>query len=156
MSSWGMQSYHAAGQPVFAELAAQNHPPLLIADSPSLYGALVPGVTVKPERALLPADVQFLNENYLPHWGMLFVAGKRFEAAEGAQEFEMAIPGDYRLEADTPVRIDGEIVQPDAIIRLAAGPHRIEADAAGALRWAKALPPPAAEPIGLLTFFGAD
>jgi hypothetical protein len=153
MSSWGLQNYHAAGQPVFAALVARHQPPLLIADSPSLYGALIPGVTVRPERALLPADVKFLNDTYLPHWGMLFVAGKRFEAAAGARAFEIAIAGDYRLEAEAPVRIDGEDVQPGAIIALAAGPHRIEAGAAAALRWAKALPPPAAEPVGLLTFF---
>lgn len=156
MSSWGVQNYQAANQPIFAEIVARKQPPMLLADSPSLYGAVIPGVVVRQERALLPEDVQFLKDNYVPHWGMLFVAGKQFEAADGVRDFAIAVAGDYRLEAGAPVRIDGQAVPPGAIIPLGAGPHRIEAGIEATLRWAKALPPPATEPVGLLPFFGVD
>lgn len=156
MSSWGMETYHAAGQPVFPAMVEAAQPPLLLADSPSLYGTLVPGLTLKSERQLLPADVAFLKDTYVPHWGMLFVAGKQLRAADGAQEFEIAIAGAYRLESPAPASIDDERVPPGGIVQLAVGTHTFDAGSDAILRWAKALPPPAEEPVGLLPFFGVD
>src|SRR5262249_30518901 len=54
MSSWGMAHYHAIGEPVFPDLVAQGQPPLLLADSPSLYGALIPDIAISDRRKLLP------------------------------------------------------------------------------------------------------
>lgn len=148
MSSWGVENYRRAGQPVFADLIARHQPPLLLADSPSLFAALVPGVKVDRGRALLPEDARVLQENYIRHWGMLFVAGKQLRPAEGAA-FGIAVAGEYRLEAAAPLVIDGNRLAPGATIALSAGAHSVDfGGAAGeaTLRWAQAslvrTPPP--------------
>jgi hypothetical protein len=162
MSSWGMDRYRAAGEPVFAALVADAQPPMLLADSPSLYAALVPGFATPAERLLLAEDAQFLSDHYQQYWGMLFVAGKRFAVpAGGARDgFTIAVAGDYRLEGTLPVRIDGREFMPGEIVSLAVGEHAFEADApAGGtetvlrLLWAAAGPAPEAPPVDLLSFF---
>jgi hypothetical protein len=159
MSSWGMEKYHEASRPLFADLVAKTQPPLLLADAVSLYGAMVPGISVAiPELTLLPTDAAFLRDNYLPHGGMLFVAGKQLKAAAGSEAaFDIAVAGDYRLEAAAPVVIDGQSVQAGAIVTLAAGSHQLGAAAAAqdaTLRWANARQSPD-DMIGILEFFAA-
>jgi hypothetical protein len=161
MSSWGMDRYHAVGEAVFPDLVAQAQPPLLLADSPSLYAALIPDITVSDSRKLLPEDVRFLKDNYVQHWGMLFVAGKRMELPSdgGSTAFDIVIAGDYRLEAIAPVRIDGHWLKPGDVVTLAAGWHDLSAGLArgnAVLRWADALPPPEGEAVDLFAFFDAD
>jgi hypothetical protein len=157
MSSWGIDNYRRAGRPIFAGLVAKTQPPLLVADSPSLYAAMLPDITVADEYTLLPADIRFLKENYLQYWGMLFVAGKRLQASSADNvAFDMAISGDYRLDSEAAVMIDGALRQPGDIISLAAGPHRFEAGSARGevfLRWAKAPPPLESEPVSFFAFF---
>jgi hypothetical protein len=161
MSSWGMQNYYRVGQPYYPPLVAQAQPALLLADSPSLYAALIPGVVVREERRLLPEDIRFLQDNYVQHWGMVFVAGKRLSMAAGRDRtaFDVAIAGDYRLEAGAPVRIDGRSVAPGEVVALGAGNHWFRPDGTASdaiLRWAKAMEPPASEPVDILAFFGVE
>jgi len=161
MSSWGMQIYQKTGRPYYPDLVAQAQPPLLLADSASLYAALIPGVTVKEERRLLPEDVRFLQDNYVQHWGLIFVAGKKLRppAAGGRAGFETAIAGDYRLEAAAPLTIDGVSVQPGEIVTLGSGEHWFQAERMApdaVLRWANVTNPPSDEPVHLLTFFGVN
>ena len=59
---------------------------------------------------LLPEDRRTLLDNYIHHWGLLFVAGKRLEIERGTFELEILIPGDYTLEGTLRVRIDGRPV----------------------------------------------
>ena len=153
MSSWGVENYRRAGQPVFADLIARRQPPFLLADSPSLFAALVPGVKVDRSRALLPEDAQALQANYIRHWGMLFVAGKQLRPEAGIG-FEIAIAGDYRLEAPAPLVIDGNRLAPGSIVTLAAGTHSVAFGTAGeaTLRWAQASVP-TLEPTDPLAFF---
>ena len=41
---------------------------------------------------LLRSDFEFLRRNYVPHWGLLWVAGKRFEPSGGAEQvFEVIV-----------------------------------------------------------------
>ena len=155
MSSWGMDVYRAAGEPVFPAIVGQDQPPMLLADSPSLYAALVPGFETPDERHLLPEDAQFLSDHYLQYWGMLFVAGKRFAAGSAHSDFTIAVAGDYRVEGAGLVRIDGRGFMPGDIVSLSAGPHRFDGDTATETRlvWAAAQPAPAEAPVDLLTFF---
>jgi hypothetical protein len=162
MSSWGMEDYRRAGRPVFPDIVARTQPPMLLADSPALYGALIPGIIIiKEKRALLPADARFIKENYVTHWGMLFVAGKQLAIPAGGRPvaFDIVVAGDYRLESPVPVSLDGRQLQPGSVVMLAIGPHEVAAaggPAQAIMRWARALPPPEEAPIGLLTFFGVD
>jgi hypothetical protein len=155
MSSWGVANYRRAGQPVFAALVAQHQPPFVLADSPSLYAALVPGVLVNRARALLPDDARFLQDSYIRHWGMLFVAGKHLRPAAG-DSFDIAVAGAYRLEAAAPLVIDGNRLAPGDTVTLAAGAHSVDfgGNAAEAtLRWAEASAMPALAPTHPLAFF---
>jgi hypothetical protein len=156
MSSWGVDIYRQAGQPIFADLVAKDQPPFVLADSPSLYGALAPGIEVNQDRALLPEDVHFLQENYVRHWGMLFVAGKHLQSSDRA--IRIAVAGEYRLEATAPAMIDGSKVEPNGVVALTAGDHAIELSGAGeaTLRWAAASRVPALAPADPLTFFHRD
>ena len=154
MSSWGVENYRRAGQPVFAALVARNQPPFVLADSPSLYGALVPGVAVDQDRTFLPEDTRFLQDNYIRHWGMLFVAGKHLDPS--ATGFDIAVSGDYRLEADTALAIDGTPVAPSGTINLSAGPHTLDfggGSGEATLRWAQASSVPALPATDPLAFF---
>ena len=154
MSSWGVENYRRAGQPVFAALVARNQPPFVLADAPSLYGALVPGVAVEQGRTFLPEDARFLQDNYIRHWGMLFVAGKHLDSS--ATSFDIAVSGDYRLEADAALAIDGTPVAPRGTVNLSAGAHTLDfGGGAGAatLRWAQASTVPALPATDPLAFF---
>ena len=156
MSSWGVDTYRQAGQPIFAELVAKDQPPFVLADSPSLYGALVPGIEVNQDRALLPEDARFLQQNYVRHWGMLFVAGKRLQSSD--RTFRNAVAGQYRLEAAAPAVIDGSKIEPNGVVALTVGDHTISFGGAGdaTLRWAAASDVPAMAPTDPLTFFDRD
>jgi hypothetical protein len=156
MSGWGVENYRRAGQPVFAELVARHQPPFVLADSPSLYSALVPGVELDSDRTFLPEDTRFLNENYVPHWGMLFVAGKHLASeGGGVLGFDITVAGEYRLEAATPLVIDGMTLDPGGTLALVAGAHTADFGAAAGevlLRWAQASSVPA-PPTDPLAFF---
>jgi len=154
MSSWGVENYRRVGQPVFAALVARNQPPFVLADSPSLYGALVPGVVVDQDRSFLPEDARFLQDNYIRHWGMLFVAAKHLGSP--ATNFDIAVAGAYRLEAAVPLLIDGNRLAPGGTIALSAGAHSVDfGGTAGdaTLRWGQASSVPALPPTDPLAFF---
>lgn len=158
MSGWGMNSYRKAGRPVFADLVAKRQPPLLLADAPVLNAVFLPDWEVDERYALLPADTDYLQDNYLPYWGMVFIAGKRLRVpvSTDVETFEMAVSAEYRLDSAGPTVIDGLSRQPGDVIMLGAGRHILSGESAGSeviLRWAKAPPPPQSEPVDLATFF---
>jgi len=145
MTSWGMEKYRAEGRPLIAERAAVRPPVFLIVSHPALQAALdgEPG----GRGALLPSDATLLRENFIPHWGPIWVAGKALPAAEADQAFNIAIPGPYTVESAAPVAVDGEKAAPGAIVRLGCGPHRIAAHAGPVrLRWGDHLMRPANPP----------
>jgi len=106
---------------------------------------------------LFRPDFELLRENYVPHWGAVYVAGKRLELAAGAgpQTFEILIAGTYTLETERQVAIDGEPMEPGAYVTLTRGPHTITPTDGTArrvtLRWGRDLfvpaQPPSPQPI---------
>lgn len=153
MSTWGMESYRAAKRPIMADLIARKAPPLLIVNTPALdISRPAPPNGVSSPYNLFPADFKVLRENYIRHWGAIYVAGKRLDLAAdaSARTFEIMVPGTYTLEADGPVVIDGAPVTPGAYVELARGPHSAAAAAGAAqqvtLRWGKNLFVPARSP----------
>jgi hypothetical protein len=157
MSSWGMDQYQQEGRPVFPALIAAGQPPLLLADSIPLYHALIPNVVTAPAWHLLPADRAFLADNFIRHWGLVFVAGKILQPTSGSIEatFEIAIAGDYRVTAEGPIRLDGHEMAPDDVVTLGAGAHTFQngTNAPATLRWAAAGDAPVDQPIDLADFF---
>lgn len=152
MSSWGMENYLNAGVPIFRDIVARERPPFLIASIASLD----PAVDKEALRAdgylsLFDEDNRLLADNYVQHWGRLYVAGKtlRFPTENAKLAFEILIPGRYTLEAEGVIEIDGQSFQPHETLELAAGWHDSRALAGSGtavLRWGDRLPRPAAPP----------
>jgi len=161
MSSWGLESYRAAKRPIMAGLIAQYAPPLLIANSPALdLSIAMPSDQKDNPYSLFQEDFEFLRENYVHHWGAVYVAGKRLELPAGAepQTFEILITGTYTLETDGSVDIDGESMAPGSHVTLTRGSHTVTAADSAArrviLRWGRDLFVPADRPSAQPLYIG--
>jgi hypothetical protein len=143
MSTWGIETYRASGQPSLADLLHAEQPVFVLANSPVLDDAF--GEKAEPE-ALLPRDIAALRENYVHHWGAIWVAGKVFaEAGPVPRDFEVVIAGAYTIEAPGDVVIDGRAAGPGAVIHLEQGWHSLRVANGSArvlLRWGDHLPLP--------------
>ena len=158
MSTWGMDSYRAAGKRVFARAIAEKGPPLLIADHPllDLENKVYPLGTHYGHR-LLPDDRAALDAAYVHHWGPIYVAGAQvlFEDPARPKTVNIAVAGPYTLETVHPVTIEGSLVQPGENLTLSRGPHEIKASETPlpvTLRWGKDLYRPD-EPAPNMPFF---
>lgn len=143
MSDWGIEAYRAAGRPALAQVIAEQAPVFLLANEKTLIDAVIGTQLAKPEQSLLEADRQALIENYIPHWGIVFVAGKTLKVDTSAPTgFDIAIPGLYTVEATDSVVIDGVLYAPAETVRLERGAHAMAPRAAPAtvtLRWGQHL-----------------
>lgn len=142
MTSWGVEEAAARGRPALAEAIARDAPPLLIVNSPVIEAALDPAMEW-PGPRLVPADARALRETYIPHWGALWVAGKRLAGPEG--RFVLRLGGRYTLECSGRRTLDGSERACGSVVSLEAGPHDWSGGAAR-LRWGDHLPRPAAAP----------
>ncbi len=140
MSTWGLEAYRQRGVPVMRLLIEKHQPQFLIANSPVLrindeewFGQN------KSIYRLLDEDYIVLKENFVAHWGVLYVPGKRFKQLNQKREhvFEVLIEGQYTVEADGELMIDGRRVMPGEVVSLPKGQHRIETIGAHSvvLRW---------------------
>ena len=153
MSTWGMENYLASGRPVMRGLLESRKPVFLVANIDSLRLDLPPEQAVGPDGyRLLQADYSILRDNFIHHWGAIWVAGKRLKAAAAgrAHRFEILIPGSYTVEAKAPVNIDGVERKPGATVELDKGQHTFAMPTAPAtliLRWGVNLYRPAGVPV---------
>jgi len=158
MSTLGMIKYHQGAYEDLRSVLERTPASFVVADHPGLLRALTGHpAELHPLFQLKPGDARYLWENYLHHWGLLFVAGKRLELrAHEALEFHLRVPGKYTLEAQKSVRIDGVLRQPGETFNLPAGAHSAlgHTHASIALRWGNALPLPAASPPRTSLFTG--
>jgi hypothetical protein len=158
MSTWGLESYRAANRPIMADLLARHGPPLLIANTPALdlNRADAEDEKTSPYN-LFPEDINILRDNFIHHWGAIYVAGKRLSlvAGGGVRTFEILIPGSYTLEAVEAIFLDDELLAPGATVELTRGAHRMAGPESQALqvtlRWGRDLfvpsVPPSPQPI---------
>lgn len=127
MSTWGMESYRARGEPVMAGILQSEQPRYLIANSWAL-DISEPQIGGEAANAykLLDEDHRILRENFVHHWGIVYVAGKQFDLRPSEPEtFEVLISGVHTLESPVPVLIDGVIYEPDEQVVFDQGTHRI-------------------------------
>ena len=81
LTSWVMDNYRRQGQRRIAMLVTERKPRFVIAQHPMILDALTEGAAVPQERySLFPEDAAALHDNFIPHWGQLWIAGKRLEA----------------------------------------------------------------------------
>lgn len=124
MSTWGMAGYQQRGVPVFERMLVRETIPLVIIDGPALEHAAsqFPGPPTAP--TLLDQDRKTLRDNYIPHWGAIWVAGQRLSVGPAETEVRILIPGTYTLEGGS-MTIDGKAVPPGSTVILGRGDHRL-------------------------------
>ena len=126
MSTWGMKDYLARDSAIFDELIRTRRPVFLIANSPAL--ALRSADTAyagTASYALREADVQTLRDNFVHHWGPIYVAGKRFGVDTSLRTIPISIPGTYTIATSGPIQIDGNSYGSGEYVDLASGTHRV-------------------------------
>lgn len=136
MSTWGMENYRAKGKPIMADILRQETTPLLIVNGHAIY-AVTKGMSSDNPHRFLAEDAAILHENFIPHWGAIWVAGKILEVSSAPSEFTILTGGTYTLEAATPVIIDGKRIEPNMTVELSVGGHVISSSggATVTLRW---------------------
>lgn len=149
LSSWGLEVAQAKGTAGYADIIARHAPLMVIANSPAIEKAFDPAMPYDGLR-LPPADEAALRDNYVRHWGPVWVAGKRLSAGP----FTLTIGGRYRLECKGDgVGLDGVRHPCGTVLNLAPGAHTAEGATPATLRWAKARPASAATPPDLPIFY---
>ncbi len=135
-SGWALGNYWTKGHPEYAQATEKAAVPLLIANSHALANVFADQPVGD---RLLPEDEALLRANFVPHGGMVFVAGKRIPARSVLSGEYLATPGSYRVE-DAAVAIDGIRHEAGATVSLDRGNHRFEnpSDTPATLRWAAA------------------
>jgi hypothetical protein len=80
MSTWGMDSYLSNNRPIMNNLVRKQSPVFLVANATPLYIFLDYKAFDKLKNyRLLKEDWDVLKQNYIHHWGLLYVAGKQFQ-----------------------------------------------------------------------------
>lgn len=148
MSTSVLTRYRARGRPAIEALVREHAPAFLLANVIGLELHLDwDEVQASPHR-LLRADFEFLQRNFVHHWGPLWVPGRTIDltAVGDAVAFELPIAGEYTVDAGAAVVLDGTRRAPGDVVYLVAGRHTIEATSLAAsvtLRLGRHLPVPA-------------
>lgn len=161
MSTWGTENYRAAGQPIFSDIIEEQQPKFLLANKIQLDLALpdeVRGRVIHPDYDLLEADLNVLRENYIPHWGKLYVAGKYLVVSEPGKHYEMKvlIEGRYTFEGESPLILNDQKLLPGEVVFLKKGIHGAMSSETGvfAFRWGDHLGIPEKSPRDSYLFSG--
>ncbi|NMH64851.1 glycosyltransferase family 39 protein [Shewanella salipaludis] len=144
MSTWGMDNYRRQNRPLLAQAIEERKPKFFIANLGSLDVEHKTNLKSVAAYRLLDPDQRALSDNYIHHWGELYVAGKRFTLENAASEirFPIIIDGRYTLESEAKVSIDEIRLAPGETLWLEAGNHKIQGAAAPGrytLRWGEHL-----------------
>lgn len=141
MTTWGVRKYRAGIEESFVDAMTRETVPLLIVNQDEIARNQL---DVEPWWAFLPADAKALREGFIPHWGPIWVAGRRFPADGAQRSFVTYTPGTYTVEG-AAARIDGRLYATGETLNLARGAHRFEPAGTGetVLRWGDHLRRPA-------------
>lgn len=156
MSTWGMENYRESGQPVMRDLLVTQRPVFLIENAPSLA---LDGPPQDSRHSLIPEDFDVLRNNFIRHWGAIWVLGKHLDLEEANTEytFEILVPGTYTVEGGVSIVLDGIEHVPGTFVELAHGYHTAlspRASTSVKLRWGRNLYRPAEEQTYEPVFMG--
>ena len=142
MSTWGVEVYRDSGEPIYRKILTEHQPRFVLANSSLLETALT---RAGEDQRMLQADAKTLRENYVHHWGPIWVAGKTLQATTQPRQFEVLLAGQYPVGGTGPVEVDGQRRRPGDVIILGQGIHTASRVPAGTtLRWGRNLPVPIA------------
>ncbi len=159
MSTWVLGDYKNRGTPQLKESIENNKPPFFIANIGPLDFMDKTPIFQNPKYTILDDDKKALVENYIHHWGELYVAGRHIKLSKTNPEsrFPLLIFGEYTLEGPSTVFIDGVKVVPGDSVYLSDDTHIMSMDQATGdytLRWGKQLYRPQSPPIEMAIFNG--
>jgi len=159
MSTWGIESYTHRKKPILKQTIQNNNPPFFIANVGSLDIEKQTSLQSYKQYELLETDLHALTDNYIHHWGELYVAGKHFNLSEAKPEasFFIQIQGVYTLESSSTALMNGRRLNPGESIYLAQGSHVIQAlelPRKYTLRWGEQLYRPKFQPSAKAIFNG--
>ena len=120
-SGWGLENYYRSGEPVYSQTMAAEPVPMLLANNVVLQDLFHDTFF---DGRLLPDDDRILRDNYIPHWGRVFVAGKIIARGEGPLAIAIAVPGRYTVEGGG-IAIDGRYYAAGSVVTLARGMRRV-------------------------------
>ena len=129
MSRWGMAIYYEAGKPIMADIMRQDQPKFLVANREMLYLDDYDVSEAGPQHAnLFKQDMEVLRDNFVHHWGALYVLGKALKTGPHSEEraFEIYSDGPYTLEGAGQLMIDGALYTAGDVVKLTRGGHRYE------------------------------
>ena len=143
MSGWKMREYYKANQAVFPSILEKSSPKFVLANIDTLD--LDRPDKQRSGKVLLSEDFQVLRDNYIHHWGAIYVPGKILNVDQPLSTFEIIIAGSYTLESDHAVTINGNSYASGDTITLPRSTHEISSTKAqtAVLRWGKDLYKPA-------------
>ncbi|EDL47919.1 glycosyltransferase family 39 protein [Erythrobacter sp. SD-21] len=150
MSTWGTEQYLEGKHPPLAATIRRDQPPLLILNTPILEDAVF-GTNKLGDFRLLDKDGAILRDDYVEHWGPVWVAGKTIASA--ADRFEIVLAGEYTLECEGRAAIDGKTLSCGSTVTLDQGIHDWSGPEA-VLRWGDHLPRPAEAPPTTPIYYG--
>jgi len=107
-----MEEYKQKGKPVMKDVFKSKPPEFILANIDSLKLDTVR--KERPTRRLMKEDEDLLIDNFIHHWGPIYVPGKRINAEPTAQKIMIELPGTYTIESEGEVNIDGLIYSPQA------------------------------------------
>ena len=123
MSYIQMHEYTEAGTPIMSKIVQENQPKFILANLPELDLDTIG--TEELKRPLLDEDMAVLRQNYIHHWGPVYVAGKSIPQDVGEAEINIFISGDYTLEAKEGGFIGGKFYENGDVISLDKGSYSI-------------------------------
>ena len=142
MSGWKMREYYKANQAVFPSILQEISPKFVLANIDTLD--LDRPEKQRSGKVLLSEDFQVLRDNYIHHWGAIYVPGKILNVDQSPSSFKVIIAGPYTLESDHAVTINGTSYAPGDTLTLPRSTYEISSTTAqtAILRWGNDLHKP--------------
>ena len=149
-----MDEYKASGQFVMPSVFTSAPPEFVLANIESLKLDQVR--ERQPARRLMKKDEDLLVDNFIHHWGPIYVPGKRIEGQQSSQNIEITLPGTYTIESQSKVNINGMSYNPMAPLKLNKGSLEISTldNKVVHLRWGHNLYKPDFAPLDTVIFHG--
>ncbi len=120
-SGWALAGYRAQGIPQYTNRITELPTPMLIRNTYALDRIDEPE---QDGASLLPEDARTLSENFVQHWGEVYVAGRHVAAGTAPETIMIYAPGPYTVE-EAALVIDGLDHQPGDVVTLAQGEHDV-------------------------------
>jgi hypothetical protein len=85
----------------------------------------------------MDVDAAALRDNYIPHWGYIWVAGKQLNISRDETKFKILTPGVYTIESDNNLKINGQSYKAGETVELGRATHIITSNTPQSikLRW---------------------